>query len=58
MELAERAPALPLSSHIRSYDGWIVFGYAIFSIVVVIAICFAAGGTAADTELAIAAAMM
>lgn len=58
MTIAEQRPALPPSLRVRNYDGWIMFGYAAFGIILLAAIWHASGGPGLpDADLALAMAM-
>jgi hypothetical protein len=53
MQIVERAPY----SAVRSFDGWIVIGYAAFALIALSAFYFASGGpsvTGADLAIAMA----
>jgi hypothetical protein len=56
MDIAHRTSAMP--SFVRSYDGSIIFGYAAFAVIALVAIYFASGGPSySDADLSVMALM-
>jgi hypothetical protein len=55
MDIAHRTSAMPF---VRSYDGSIIFGYAAFAVIVLVAVYFASGGPSySDADLSVMALM-
>jgi hypothetical protein len=54
MDIARHSSPMP--SLVRSFDGLIIFGYAAFAVLTLVAICFASGGPSfTDADLSVMA---